>query len=109
MDSNNTPESLYKKGARFKMTPDALHNIGQRIIDESVGFGQCVKKIYENVDEMARNNYQSAESIELANKIKSYQQNLIYLTQIIENYGIHCQKSAKMMIETQNSIESGIR
>ena len=67
------------------------------------------KKIYENIDEMTSKNYLSNESIAIANKIKSYQPNLINLTRIIENYGIHCQNSAKIMIETQNSIIDGIR
>lgn len=93
----------------FKIRPEELHLIGQQIIDESMAFGQNVKKIYENIDEMTSKSYLSNEAIVIANKIKSYQQNLINMTRIIENYGIHCQKSAKIMVETQNSIVNGIR
>jgi hypothetical protein len=31
----------------FKIRPEELHLIGQQIIDESMAFGQNVKKIYE--------------------------------------------------------------
>lgn len=93
----------------FKIRPEELHMIGQQIIDESIAFGQNVKRIYENIDEMTSKSYLSNEAIAIANKIKSNQQNLINITRIIENYGIHCQKSAKLMVETQNSIIDGIR
>ena len=93
----------------FKIKPEELHMIGQQIINESNAFGQNVKKIYEDIDEMTSKSYLSNEAVAMANKIKSYQQYLINLTRIIENYGIHCQKSAKIMVETQNSIISGIR
>ena len=109
MNLVNTEQNLYKGNQKLKMDPIALNNIGKQIIDESIGFGQNVKQIYENVDEMARSNYQSADAIVLANKIKNYQQYLMNLTKTIENYGIHCQRASKIMIETQESISNGIR
>ena len=109
MYTNNLQENMHKDNGNFKINPEALHMIGQQIIDESNAFGQNVKKIYENIEELTNKSYLSNEAIVIANKIKSNQQNLINLTRIIENYGIHCQKSAKIMIEAQNSIVEGIK
>ena len=55
----------------FKIRPEELHMIGQQIIDESNAFGQNVKKIYENIEELTNKSYLSNEAIVIANKILS--------------------------------------
>ena len=92
----------------FKIKPVELEEIGNQILEEADAFDQRVKMIYESIDEMIRNNFQSPDAIALANKIESYKSTFINLTMVIREYGEHCKKSAKLMAETNTSLIDGI-
>ena len=106
---NNSKEDFYKNNEKFKIKAEQLDVAGKNIINEANGIAQIVTTIYQIVNEMVRNNYQSVAAIAVANKIKSHHQELLNLTRKIENYGIECQRSAKIFSDTNDSIIGGIK
>ena len=91
---------------RTLMNTISLNQQGNRMIDSSMEFKNNIDKIMEDIDLMITKSFISDGSRSVAEKIKSYRQDLYNMGLTIGKYGVYCVKLSATVKKNEDNMIS---